>query len=540
MKKTTRRAFVQATGGLPLLGYGLGFLSGSPIKASQTNIGYQGNSNKQKGFVSSGFEPLEPRLGDRVDLANGFSSYVLAKMGDQINQQGDRFGDCCDFTAFLPGQSKDQAFLWVNHEYINVGVLYEKDMKGKDKSKAQIDRERRLVGGSFLELKKVGQRYMVKSDSSLAFRLDGFSQIPLVGPAGGETAIGTMGNCSGGLTPWGSILSAEENVDDYTNPSNPYYYGWSEHYTLNPKHYGYIVEIDPKNKSARKLTSLGRFAHEGACIHVANNGQVVAYMGDDARFECLYKFVSAKKVSGNPERDRDLLVEGTLYVANLKTGSWEALTPEHPKLKASANFSSQSEICTETRTAAKIVGGTPLNRPEGIAIDPATGTVLIALTNNSKSGDYHGSILAIQEANQDHASLEFSSETVLTGGPSSGISCPDNLAIGPGGFLWAGMDISSTSMGKGVYKAFPRNGFHRIEADECGNLYARRLLLAPYGAEVTGPSFSNDGQSLFLSIQHPGEGSYVATDKLTSHWPIGGGKPISSVIVVDGHTASFS
>jgi secreted PhoX family phosphatase len=548
--EATRRQFLKTAGVLPLVAQtsvvGLGLIGSQTAQASSrvssSTYGKEPLGGDGLSGLKDAFSPVPISEGDRVDVSEGFEIYILAKMGDRINKAGDTFGDTCDYTAFLKGSRPDQAFLWVNHEYIHVGMLYEKKMKGEDKTKAQVDAERKMVGGSLLELKVEDGKYKLNAESDLAFRLDGTTPIPMVGVAGGETAIGTMGNCSGGQTPWGSILTAEENVDDFYDKSSPDYYGWAEHYKLNPYHYGYIVEVDPKTKSARKLTGLGRFAHEGACIHEAKNGKIVAYMGDDERFECLYKFVSEGKVTGDSRKDADLLLEGTLFVANIQKGSWEKLTPEHPDLKADKQdrFKTQRDICLNTREAGHLAGGTPLNRPEGIAIDSRTGAVLIALTNNSKAGDFHGSILAVYEKSGDHSATEFSSETVLTGGVRSGVSCPDNLVMGPGGYLWAGMDISSTSMGSGVYKAFPRNALHRIEADGEGNLHARRLLLSPPGSEVTGPSFSDTEDSLFVSIQHPGEGSYVKFPELTSRWPLGSGKPLSSVIVVQATKSSFS
>ena len=554
--KHTRRDFLKYSSSLPLLSASASTLAGNALASSQavshrdsTGPSYQKAHSQLGGqgdpTLKEAFEPVALSVRDDLDVATGFDSYVIAKLGDKINRQGDTFGDCCDYTAFIEGEQPDQAFLWVNHEYVDTTVLYRKNLLPQHKAKAQVDAERRLVGGSFLELRRDGKtgHYTMNQDSTLAFRIDATTPIPLVGAAGGATAIGTMSNCSGGLTPWGTILTAEENVDNHYDKNLRDYSGWADHHKLPPEHYGYIVEIDPKKREFRKLTSLGRFAHEGAFIQVAKNKKVVAYMGDDAKFQCLYKFVSRGTLSGDPAKDRDLLVDGTLYVANLAKGVWEELDPKHPKLQESddkASFGTLRDIAIHTRAAANAVGGTPLNRPEGITVDPKSGLVIVALTNNSKAGDYHGSLLSLKEVDGDHSGTRFESQTILTGGPKSGLSCPDNVVTGPGSFLWVGMDISASAKGRGVYQAFPRNALHRIEADSVGNLYSRRFLLAPFGAEVTGPGFSSDDKTLFVSIQHPGEGSFVAFDKLTSRWPDNKGRPRSSVVGILAKSSSFS
>ena len=60
-----------------------------------------------------------------------------------------------------------------------------------------------------------------------------------------------------------------------------------------------------------------------------------------------------------------------------------------------------------------------------------------------------------------------------------------------------------------------------------------QVASAPIDAEFTGPCFSSDGKTLFLSVQHPGEKS-PSKDNLTSIWPKEKGGPKSSVITIEG------
>jgi secreted PhoX family phosphatase len=88
-----------------------------------------------------------------------------------------------------------------------------------------------------------------------------------------------------------------------------------------------VVEIDPKDRKSTpvKRTALGRIKHEGACAVETWNGRVVVYMGDDERFEYIYKFVSTLALARPPGARREPARHGILYAARLNedgTGQW--------------------------------------------------------------------------------------------------------------------------------------------------------------------------------------------------------------------------
>ena len=151
----------------------------------------------------------------------------------------------------------------------------------------------------------------------------------------------------------------------------------------------------------------------------------------------------------------------------------------------------------------------------------------------------HGSILKIIEENNDAGSLSFTASTFVLGGEETGFSSPDNLAIDRNGNLWLTNDVSGSNIGKPEYAFSGNNGLYFIPLAGHWAGQAIRVASAPKDAEFTGPQFSPDGQSLFLSVQHPGETS-TSLKQLTSHWPNGGNSiPKSAVVVLSGQTMEY-
>ncbi len=474
--------------------------------------------------TSGALPSLGPAIEDKLSTISGIDYKILIRWGEKINPT-ETFGYNNDFIAFHPLEN-DRGLLWVNHEYVN--PLY---IGGIERTKANVDREILEVGGSILDVEKKGDTWSVIPNSKYNRRLNANTKIPFawdeeVGKS--KFALGTMANCAGGYTPWGTFLTCEENYDMFWGDSNrkgdktASWMKWDEIYPRSPEHYGWVVEVEPKTGAAKKLISLGRCAHECAAVTHAKNGKVVAYTGDDTINEHLYKFISDSDSS---------LEKGKLYVASLEQGKWLSLDIEdQPILKK--NFKNQTEIQIYAQEASKLVGATPLDRPEDIEFDPLTGNVLIALTNNKINKNYHGSILKIIEDNNDPGSLTFKHDTFLAGGKDHGFSCPDNMVFDPKGNLWFTTDMSGNEIGKGAYEGFGNNSLFVFLRSGPHQGQVIRVANAPMDAEFTGPCFSPDYKTLFLSVQHPGE---VANDRknLTSTWP-DGDIPKPSVVTLQG------
>lgn len=481
------------------------------------------------------FTPIRPSTQDDLVMAEGFEYSVLLRWGQKLNAKGERFGFNNDYLAYFPLDARNalEGLLWVNHEYHD--PFYNSGWRpGQPRTKAQVAKERREVGGSIVHIRKDGPTWKLVPDSKYNRRLDAFTPIPLISarPILGKTvATGTFGNCAGGITPWGTVLTCEENYQNFVGESFVEngvrrlktfdgYLSWQSLVNLPPEHYGWVVEVDPRTGKAKKLTALGRFCHECATTIVAEDGRTVVYSGDDAEDEHLYKFISAKPGS---------LEKGELFVADTEKGRWLSLDREkNPALKKM--FADQTDLLINTREAAKIVGATPLDRPEDIEIDPNSRAVFVSLSMNHKHGRPFGSLMKLVEKDGNPLSMEFQASTFKAGGPETGFACPDNLAFDARGNLWMCNDISGSKLGKDPYVPFGNNGLFYIPLSGPHAGRPMQVMSAPNGAELTGPHFAPDGKTLFLSVQHPGE-RHHDKDYRDSHWPDGGDKPPAPCVV---------
>lgn len=464
----------------------------------------------------TGFSPIRPSDEDRLVLANGFHAEILISWNDKINFRGEKFGFNNDFIGFIPdAKNKDEAYLFVNHESPNPLFLHKGQSK---KNKDDIVIEQKSVGASILKIRKYNGNWSVVKNHAINRRLDGTTPIPFSGNAvigGSSQAIGTFANCGGGVTPWGHFLTCEENYDQYYGEvvggkltETACLYDWQKHFRRPPQHYGWVVEVNPVTAAAKKLVSLGRFAHEASLVVKASDGRPVVYMGDDTNDQFIYKFVSSKV---------DSLESGNLFVANTEKGQWLLLDRENnDTLKKT--FKSHEDLMVHAREGAKLLGATPQDRPEDIERDPLTGTIIVALTNNKPKNRPHGSLLKILEKDNNPLSMEFESSTFKMGGESSGFSCPDNLAFDRNGNLWIAVDMAGTEMHKDVYTKFKNNGLFVIPAQGKRAGEVLQVASAPRDAELTGICFSDDYQTLFVSVQHPGETTKDYAHP-TSQWP---------------------
>jgi secreted PhoX family phosphatase len=596
------------------------------------------------------FTPIKPSSADQVVVPEGYAHSVILRWGDPLfpdapafdlhqqteARQAQQFGYNCDFLGFfvLPGFLRweasrfgrlssrtlrwfaslyqhfsrlpsRRAILVVNHEYTTGGDMfpgYDPDNPTKD----QVETEIAAHGASIVEvLSQPDGSWTFVKDSPFNRRITGNSEIEITGPLAGHSLLqtsrdpggtrvhGMLNNCAGGKTPWGTVLSCEENFDQYfgnfaalktADPDKAALYQrlrpengetdrkWERFDTrfdvaLEPNEYarfGYVIEIDPYDASfaPKKRTALGRFKHEGAVPVITRDGRVALYSGDDERFQYIYKFISQGTFDPwDRARNLSLLDAGTLYAARFKsdgTGEWLPLLHGEGPLTSANGFASQAKVLIDTRGAAERLGATKMDRPEDVEISPKTGKVYVTLTNNTSrteaSGDPgedavnprrpnpHGHVIEIEETAGDHGALTFRWEIfMLCGDPSN----PDHQTF------FAGFDPSQVSPianpdnllfddagnlwiatdGQPKVKDFGWNdGVFAVPTEGPERGFLRQFLSAVPGAEVCGPEFSGDNRSFFCNIQHPGEEGGLPNK--TSAWPDGNNPPKPALIAV--------
>ncbi|MBA2441093.1 MAG: DUF839 domain-containing protein [Rubrobacter sp.] len=524
------------------------------------------------GAVKLFFNPIERTDADELVLAEGFRYDIVRRWGEPVTSDGGEFGFNCDYTAYFPidalggGRNSQDGLLFVSHEYVDSKWVSGFDDSDEDarRTPEQIAAEKAAVGGTVMRVICNSQGvWEFVEDEDYNRRIDATTPMDLTGAAAGSEAaqgatevIGTLANCSGGVTPWNTVLSCEENFqgyygeatddedisedDELQNDAD-----WAGDDAQPPEHYGWVVEVDPFDKGSkpRKHTWLGRVRHENVAIRISGSGRVVAYTGHDEPDQCIYKFISSGTyIPGDRRANMDLLTDGMLYVADFSEGRWVAMDYENNPIFRDNGFSDQAEVLVRTPEAAALEDpeteapiGTPMDRCEDIEVHPDDGTVYCALTNNSNHGNFYGQILRMYEAGGDAEATEFTFEVFAAGGPNTGFASPDNLAFDRRNHLWVVTDISSSSLNDGIYSSFKNNGIFvmpSVNDYERGEIY--QFGSGPVECETTGPAFTPDGRTLFLAVQHPGEES-ESVENPTSTWPHDGdGVPKPSVVAITG------
>lgn len=506
--------------------------------------------SRRRGESPALFTPISPSRADRLVLPRAFDCTVLCRWNDPLKSKGpmgaEFFGFNNDFLAYFPidalrgGTSNDEGLLWVNHEYPNPLFVSGYSGDGKVKTEKQIIAEKLSVGGSVLHIARKNGQWAHLPGSKYTRRFTAlYPRIDVTGLASTiiPHAPGTLANCSGGRTPWFTALSCEENFH-YCNPTVRGL-RWSDvkGQEIDERQYGWIVEVDPFGElPPLKHSALGRFSHENAAWRLGPTNRMVIYMGDDAQDQYFYKYVSAAPYEGGASRadKRRLLSEGTLYVADFGEGKWIPLDLKRNKDLAKGKFKSQGDLLIRTREAATLVGATPLDRPEDCEVHPRDGTVYIALSNNARHGNFYGQIVRLLEDKDNPEGESFRFEIFLAGGPQCGLACPDNLAFDRAGNLWVVCDMPSDRLNRGAYRSFGNNGLFFVPTAGPSAGDAFQFASGPVECELTGPWFTDNEDTLFLAVQHPGEES-PNLQKLTSHWPEGGkAVPRPAVVAITG------
>ena len=525
------------------------------------------------------FAPVAANQNDTVTVPAGYSVEVLLKAGDSVEAGTPYSGsfptpadaekwaggnhDGMEYFSLSGTDANVGGLLAINHELPDYNILFSGSYNAATATADQKALALSGVGISVVEVAKGSDgKWAVKAGSKFNKRYSGNSNYRAGGPAAGQlsgTIKGMLNNCSSGRTPWGTYLTCEESTDNYLDPSQP------------EQNYGWVVEIDPYQELAEptKRTAMGRFDHENVAHMTDSNNRVAFYMGDDGTPGCIYKFVPNRAFNAsNRAANTDLLDYGTLYVARFNadgTGEWRALVHQQnglvpgavdpgnvsqsttPPTPVTVNFNSQADVLINTKAAARVAGGTVMDRPEWLTVAPDNSAIYCTLTNNSgrqvtdaanpRTRNLHGHIIKFKEKDNSPLAATFTWEIFLLAGDpklSAGganlvgdikgdtFSSPDGVRIDPQGRLWVQTDHSvpgnSGLTGTTIDQAFGHNAMFYVDQT---SKQSKRFLVGPVGCEITGIAYTPDLKTFFVNIQHP-----------TGNWPVAGQQPRSSTIVI--------
>lgn len=583
-RRLSRRGFLGATSAAALLARLV-----PPAQAASAQAG-----------ATLGFTELSHDIDAGLHVPPDYSAQVLLRWGDPLfagltefdprrqtaASQRQRFGYNNDFVGLLPlpadvDSGQQRALLLVNHEYSIARMMFPGSPSESRLDREQTDIEMAAHGITVVEIVNDGQGWSPRLDSQYNRRITAETEMRFAGPVAGHARLnttdsdagrrcfGTVNNCAGGVTPWGTLLSGEENYQKYflgdadiTGEQRNYRrsgvrgergarFHWGRFHArwnldrepLAANQFGWIVELDPLDPAStpKKRTALGRFCHEGANVVIASSGHAVAYSGDDSRFEYLYRFVSRDRYDPDDRQaNLDLLDHGVLSVARFHddgTLRWHPLVFGQGPLTAANGFAGQADVLIEARRAADLLKATPMDRPEDVEVNPVSGSVFVMLTNNAarkpwqtdaanpRSLNLFGHIIEIKPDAGDHsrdtASWDF---FILAGNPAlPGVGgqyhpdtsahgwfiAPDNCAFDNRGRLWIATD------GGGNFGV--ADGLWVAEVEGQQRALSRHFLTTPVDAELCGPWLTSDDKALFCAVQHPGSSS--SYDDPNTRWP---------------------
>ncbi|SFC80238.1 PhoX family protein [Streptomyces aidingensis] len=557
-----------------------------------------------------GFEPVPASDADEFTVPPGYRTQVIIPWGTPLRpggpawkkdgsntaaEQAEQIGMNHDGMHFFPlgwGRSCRRGLLVLNHEYTDAALLYpdgDAEMTADKVAKALA-----AHGVSVVEVERKWNGEWKQVRSRFARRVTGTTPVGFSGPvtldhpalASGNEPMGTLNNCSHGVTPWGTYLACEENWNGYFGTEDPSWgptpeqarygvsatgFGYRWH-LADPRfdvavngnelnRFGWIVEIDPHNPYAKpvKRTALGRFKHEG-CTVTESRGRVVAYSGDDQSGDYIYKFVGEGSWRAHRARRRSPLDHGTLYVARFNddgSGEWLPLVFGEGPLTAANGWQDQADVLLRTREAADALGATPMDRPEWVSVNPKNKDVYCALTNgsggnaaNPRTPNPYGHIIRWAEKNGDNTATTFTWDIfLLSGDPAYDSSVtldedslhgsPDGLHFDRDGRLWIMTDVSNSTQNR-ADRGHDNIGNNQLLAADPKTGEVRRFLTGPRGCEITGAVITDDGRTMFVNVQHPGEATAVFGEptpenpRAVSNWPDfdPDGRPRSATVVI--------
>jgi len=403
---------------------------------------------------SIGYGPLKPDLKKLLDLPNGFKYQVISSFAD-VMSDGFHVPDKADGMGCF-ALSEGKVALVRNHE------LKPSDLSKQPVSLQGLKTERSydsssngitLPGGTSTIIYNMETREVEKQYLSL---------------------IGTIRNCSGGVTPWGSWLSCEESV---TKASADF-----------KRDHGYIFEVPVNAKGLVEpipLKAMGRFNHEAACVDPSTG---IVYLTEDRGDSLFYRFIpnaygelskggklQALSIKGLPKFDSRNWNKQQMKVNQWFDAQWVDLdNPESPE--------------DDLRVRGHELGATLFARGEGVHW--ADNELYFTCTNGG--GKQLGQIMRYQPQYELNQSEQRGGriQLFLESSNANDFNYGDNLTVTPQGHLLVCEDQYTDVVDNHLRGVTPN-----------GEVYDFAKLNRQ--TELAGACFSPDGSTLFVNIYSP-------------------------------------
>ena len=416
--------------------------------------------------LTIGYGPLQPDPKKLLDLPKGFKYQVISSFHDAMSD-GFHVPDRADGMGCI-ALPEGKVALIRNHELKPNHLLSQPESMQKLKSELAYDTSVdgiALPGGTSTIIYNMATQQVERQYLSL---------------------IGTIRNCSGGITPWGSWLSCEESVA--TADAN------------TQQDHGYIFEVPANGNGltpAIPLKEMGRFNHEAACVDPETG---IVYLTEDRGDSLFYRFIpnvygklskggklQALSIKGMPKFDSRNWNKSDMTVNQWFDAEWITLDePESPK--------------DDLRKRGHELGATIFARGEGIYW--ADNELYFTCTNGGEK--QLGQIMRYQPKTAK-ASIEHQGGRIqlfLESVDANQYNFGDNLTVTPQGHLLVCED---------QYTEVVENHLRGVTPQ--GEVYSFAKLNIQ--TELAGACFSPCGSTLFVNVYSPSK-----TLAITGPWNI--------------------